>query len=159
MRIIINNADFSSVSIGKVEKDLSFSYIGQEAIAAKLLNPPYSITSTRIFAGPDINDRVDYPRASSGDQDYTMATNNPNRFITDFIPVKGGMVLTYLCENTENVPVVTCYDSSQNILTPPDTYSSWSTDTNVHTFTVPSGVAYVKFCMSSLQTGSELIGV
>ena len=86
MRVIIKNADFSAVSIGKVIEDLSFK-IDTNNVTSKFVN--WNGTSSSS---------IQYYVINNGE---LGTTENGNRIRTDYIKVVPGMdILLNNCTNT-----------------------------------------------------------
>ena len=145
MRVIIKNADFSEVSIGKVVKDLSFDYPNSSA----LRNAPWEngpVATTALPWNDGMYSSTSYLSAAEDAAQYTPVTN-AHRLVTDFIEVVEGMIITSnLMGGSDNLPVLICYDSTKNVLGPSSTYTKWNKSTYLEnwTFTVPAGVKYIK---------------
>lgn len=140
MRMIIKNADFSSVSIGKVVKDLSFSFTaedGNDAINAFFINYNNgSFTRATIYLG------------NSGNP-VTGSTSN-GRTVTDFIEVTGGMKINLQrVYAPSNSPTVIAFDADKNILS---SKCRWETGYAPYTYIVPEGVKYIKLQSQGIET-------
>lgn len=142
MRVIIKNADFSSVSIGKVEKDLSFDYQGVLQLKTfpwvnANLSAPLPWTDGNLLI-------ADYLSAADSAESYTQQ-HNAARLVSDYIEVTEGMVIETNCKNTYNVPAIICYNANKEALGPSSTYCLWKTNNeyNYARFTVPAGVKYI----------------
>lgn len=153
MRMVIKNADFSSVSIGKVYKDLSFSYDTD----AKLREIPWLnvVDTTADFPWTENNNASNtlILVANSSSSSYSTMTDK-TRFVTDYIEVVQGMTITGKFANTNTVPTIVCFDENKNTLGPSSTYCSWINGTASFTFTVPAGVKYIKLQCSSIYASS-----
>lgn len=159
MRIVIKNADFSSVSIGKVTKDLSFNYVGDDIrdfpwdnISDKTVALPWvgglssNVTGTTILL------------ATSEASSYTVLTNNNNRIVSDFIEVVPGMVITSkIITGTNNIPFIVCYNANKEALGPSSTYNQWSESVIEKTFTIPEGVKYIKIQSSGIKASVQSV--
>lgn len=157
MRIVIENADFSSVSIGKRVKDLSFSYANGTAMLGILVNPPTGVSAvtSSISAGSGTNPTASYYTGSSSSETLTAASN-ANRFVSDFIEVTEGMgISSTKLGNTYTVPSIVAFDSGKNVLTP--NKCAWSSG-GALSYTVPSGVKYIKIQTSVLAVDTNITG-
>lgn len=158
MRVIIKNADFSEVSIGKVVKDLSFSYVG-EALNNIFANPvdDWSLVIDALpydySAGQGHNEKATLYVGGSDAQSWTVL-NNANRFVTEEIEVCEGMQLTVHLNSTfpTNMPSITCFDSDHQVLAP-NVAASWTSP-----YTIPAGVKYVKFQFQGISTTTSVAG-
>ena len=152
MRIKIKNADFSSVSIGKVEKDFSFAYVGSEKLKTtpwvNVINPAANLPWTS--GGTNLSD-ITFLLASSSSSSYSTLTNN-QRMLSDYIEVVEGMIITTNLKNTDTVPLIVCYDANKNALGPSSTYCLWKTSSAEYssTFTIPAGVKYIRINVPGL---------
>jgi hypothetical protein len=158
MRIIIKNADFSSVSIGKVVKDLSFNYSNGVAVNGILLNPCTNellITSSGYDFGSGSNVAATYKVASEGDSDWSSDTTTVNRGVSNFIEVSAGMIIrgNHLTGGGSRVPTVVCYNSNKEVL--PPSYALWG---NLDLFTIPNGVSYIKIQINNIRSTSKIGG-
>lgn len=150
MRIIVKGADFSNVSIGKVIKDLSFNYNTLQLVNSVLTNPIDDLSVVDPVngygAGNGHNGSVTYYGAAEGDANYQSYTNK-YRFISNLIEVAEGMVITYNML-TSMTPLFIFYSDKNTMIIPPQGY--WGSDTG--TFTIPSGVKYIRFQTSKIYT-------
>ena len=156
MRIVIKDADFSAVSIGKVYRDLSFNYPNTASLKADF---PWANVISRTAAlswnqSSGNLSNTTFLGASSGDNAYTPYTNNNARLVSDYLEVCPGMVIHFNhFINTATIPVIVCYDENKTPLGPSASYSKWVTSTSADdtSFTVPDGVKYITFCVTSLD--------
>lgn len=158
MRLIIKNSDFSSVSIGKVLKDISFS-VDSSNYKDYFLNPPYN-TNLPQYSYDGNCDGVTQYSASSGDSSYTLYENDKNKFQTDFISVTEGMTieLKYL-HGGNNCPVLVCFNSAKQPLVPANgTNAVWFAEIMSGTFVIPSGCSYIKIQTSIIRSDSAIVG-
>ena len=162
MRLIIKGADFSTVSIGKVVKDLSFEYHHEDCVEW-LTNPPtVSPIVFPVSAGTEEsnNSSTVYYAASSSDSSYRY-TDNQHRYTSDFIEVTPGMKIKGLyTTGTATVPTIVCFDSSMNNpLTPISIYAYWgNTSDDGWAFTIPNNVKYIKIQINTLFSGGKILG-
>ena len=128
MRVIIKNADFSAVSIGKVIEDLSFK-IDTNNVTSKFVN--WNGTSSSS---------IQYYVINNGE---LGTTENGNRIRTDYIKVVPGMdILLNNCTNTQSVPTIVCFNSNKHPLGVSSCYITDTTVANAH-YTIPQGTAYI----------------
>lgn len=154
MRIVIKNADFSSVSIGKVVKDLSFSF--DSANGAGSGEGHGDIVTINAFF---LNFNSGTPTATTiyaGSEGGTVTTvdNSPNRFVSDFHEVSEGMIINaYQFGHDNNSPNIIAFDEDKNIVS---ASCKWVSSTSPYdaTFVVPNGVKYVKF-QQGVSTGPK----
>lgn len=142
MRLVIKNANFLSVSIGKVVKDLSFSFDSADGVnAINAFFPNYNSggdrTKTHYYTGSEGSTVVD-------------AGETSNRLATDYIEVTKDMVIQggpyWYTGNVASEPCVVAFDSNKNIISASCVWldslgSSFS-------YTVPNGVKYIKIMYS-----------
>lgn len=158
MRLIIKNADFSSVSIGKVPKDLSFS-VDSSNYEDYFLNPPYDTTLPQ-YAYDGNCDAVTQYNAQDGDNAYTLYENDKNRFQTDFIPVTEGMTieLKYL-QGGNSCPVLVCFNSAKQPIVPAnETTAVWFAEITSGDFVIPNGCSFIKIQTSILRSDFAIKG-
>lgn len=162
MRVIIKNADFSSVSIGKVTTDYSFSYKGEQV--NNILDNPVDDWSVVIAADPNAypagagnNGNTTFYLGSNGATEYQVYADNPNRLTSDEIEVIEGMVITATPKAgstlPNNMPTIICYNAAHELLAP-NVAASWSSP-----YTIPAGVKYIKFQFAGLSVSAEVAGV
>ena len=153
MRIIIKGADFSANSIGKVGKDLSFAYNTD----AELKTIPFlnivDRTANLPWTGDTSNVRAELIYLGSSSATSFTTNTSAARIITDYIEVTEGMTITGVFNTTNSVPTIICFDESKNVLGPSATYTCWINGTDSFTFTIPSGVKYIKLEVNSVSTG------
>lgn len=157
MRIIIKDADFSEVSIGKIVKDLSFSYDNGTKVLGILVNPPtgVSVVSQIYSADSGVNPAAKYYNGSVDSAELTE-TNNAYRYVSELIEVSPGMVITgSTIPNTTGNPSVVAFDYNMDVLTPSE--CAWSND-GAFSYTVPNGVKYISFQMVILSPFASLTG-
>lgn len=157
MRIVIKNADFSSVSIGKVIEDLSFSFsITNENVNENVLNPPsVALTSSALVASPENNDGTTIYLAESSGSTFDVRVNNKNRWVTDFFEVTEGMIInltSWYSGGEANTPNVVCFDENKNVMNPPN--GCWSGSSYI----IPSGCHYIKFQSSQIRLNQGASG-
>lgn len=143
MRVIIKNADFSDVSIGKVVKDLSFSFTAADGVdAINAFFPNYNSgtpTSTTIYVG------------SSGGSVTT--SSSANRSVSDYIPVIAGMTIKLnFVASAATTPVLIAFNSNKEVIS---SSCVWETTNNPVTYTVPEGVAFIKVQVQTVVTGTN----
>ena len=140
MRIVIKDADFSAVSIGKVIEDLSFTFL-PSSFVNYLSDTTPNFTAVTYFVG------------SSTSENLSTATN-ANRGISDFIKVIPGMQIKFegTWSNTSTTPSIVAFDGNKNVL--PPSKCGWTTESS--SFIVQQGVAFIKL-QSSGVTG-ECVG-
>lgn len=157
MRVVIKGADFENVSIGKVVKDLSFSFsITNENVSDYLLNPPtVSLTNSILGAANTNNNGTIIYIGTSSDASITASPNNPNRWVSDFIPVVAGMTidLSTWYRGGETTPIIICFDSDKNIMNQPN--GAWG---SVGSYVIPSGCAYIKLQSQQMKLGQGASG-
>jgi hypothetical protein len=143
MRVVIKGADFSSVSIGKVVEDLSFSFKATDGVAAiNEFFPTYN-------SGSPIS--APYYVGTNGSEVTLEASGSSSRVVSDYHKVSEGMsvVMSYL-SNPFSGPIVICFDENKNILS---SKCFWNSDQINKTITIPSGVSYVKFQTNYIADG------
>lgn len=161
MRIVIKNADFSAVSIGKVVKDLSFSYgVGGDKTMQEL--PWINISNTSAALpwndGNAIITSTNYLAATDSSESYTTA-NNAHRIISDFIEVTQGMVIKSNSSGATNVPSIICYNESKEALGPGNGYACWyEINSNEKIYTIPAGVKYIKYQATEVASSQYFKG-
>ncbi len=157
MRVIIKGADFENVSIGKVIKDLSFSFeITNENVGEYLLNrPTVSLTTSSINASDQNNNGTIVYIGGSTDVTITESPNNPNRWVSDFIPVDEGMTinLSKWYRGPETTPILICFNSEKQVMNQPN--GAWSTS---NSYVIPSGCAYIKLQSQQMRLGQGASG-
>lgn len=151
MRLVIKNADFSSVSIGKVERDLSFQVSANSDGVVGFENWDGSaIVNTKGTVATISDGVVSYPNTTLYDRLYT-----------DYIEVSEGMIISAASGSSVKspsssarvIPVIVCFNENKELLTDASVYAGYfdlltidpdsENPTNIP-FTVPSGVKYVK---------------
>lgn len=157
MRVVIKGADFENVSIGKVVKDLNFSFsITNENASNYLLNPPtVSLTSSSLSADDSNNNGTIVYIGTSSDASITASPNNPNRWVSDFIPVIAGMTidLSTWYRGSETTPILICFDSEKNIMNQPN--GVWG---SAGSYVVPANCAYIKLQSQQMRLGQGASG-
>ena len=143
MRVVIKGADFSSVSIGKVVNDLSFSFKATDGVA--VINeffPTYN-------SGSPIS--APYYIGASGSEVTLEASGSSSRVVSDYHKVSEGMsiVMGYLT-NPSSGPIIICFDENKNILS---SKCFWNPDKVNNTITIPSGVSYIRFQTNFIADG------
>ena len=163
--MIIKNADFSSVSIGKVNKDLSFELCGNTTDGVSGFpnwNPDTStVVSARMYK---IDESGETPIV------YLPTFGGGERLQSDYIEVSEGMIifpndswpsiLNPSGSTTINTSLA-CFDEDKNLLTDASLYSVYrkyedSSNTSRGAgapFTVPAGVKYI--IIQTLLTSSS----
>ena len=158
MRVIIKNADFSGVSIGKVVRDLSFNYDTLQEMNSILTNPVDDLSvvdpTDGYGAGSGHNGSATYYWASSGDQEYTPNTNQ-YRFISNKIEVSEGMKITYTAiDGASDLPTIICYSEEDTLIVPPEAF--WGSFNGE--YVIPSGVKYIRFQCAHLYGYATIKG-
>lgn len=156
MKLVIEGADFSAVSIGKVIKDFSFKYVGVVAISSILKNPPTSQSEERHDASSSGNSVALWYRATSGDSAFEIR-NTADRFASNLIEVTEGMtiILDYI-ENGSTCPGLVAFDENKNVL--PPNYASWIVGNTSLTYNVPSNVRFISIQASAIKPNSIVRG-
>lgn len=167
MRLVIKNADFSGVSIGKVVKDLSFEYDAHNLSWLQQATPPsYSDIDAAgadgIAAGSSYG-VSSYWKGSNGDADWVKVESGSARFTSIPIEVSEGMVITLkrMANTSDACPVIECLNSEgEPLSTPSGTVAAWNTDdmTDV-TFTIPANTKYIMVIFAKVYKWSSVKGV
>ena len=142
MRIIVKNADFSEVSIGKVVIDLSFSFDAADGVdAINTFFPNYNSgtpSNTTIYTG------------RSGETVSASDSPTNTRLVSDYIQVRPGMIInTRFAATVATTPLIIAFNNNKEIISGS---CGWNAD-NTYSYEVPSGVAYIKVQVSSVATG------
>lgn len=157
MRVVIKNADFSAVSIGKVIRDLSFNYSNGTLLNAIMKNPIDEVTENGYDASSTHNAAATYYVGSSGSESFSVVTN-ANRIVSELIEVVEGMVISStVLNNTDSVPSIVCFDSDKNVL--PPSKACWSYYNTINSFIIPSGVKYISIQTSKIKNATNIKGV
>jgi hypothetical protein len=162
MRIVIKDADFSAVSIGKIGEDLSFNF-NSSNYNDWMVNPPVNpITQEDLASGVNAgstksgNGDATCYQGSNGDSSYTTYTG-PGRFVSKDIPVVPGMKVTFTADNTTTIPVIVCLDSSKQAMTPVNTTNcAWAAVSQV--FTIPAGCAFIQLSIAKIASWTSFVG-
>lgn len=157
MRIVIKNADFSSVSIGKVIKDLSFSFDSADGVAAiNAFFPNYNSgtpTNTTYYTG------------ASGSTVTEAGTTNA-RLVTDFIEVEPGMIINAVSfdRGSASEPSLIAFNASKEIISSACGYVELIGSYKLVNFVIPDNVKYIKLqmvttsgAMSNLSNGNTKV--
>ena len=151
MRIIIKNADFSQVSIGKVVKDLSFAFDSSNGAGGGTGHGDMDVINAFF---PNFNSgsptSATYYSGSSGGT-VTDAGTTVNRIVSDFIEVSEGMTITAerMPSGGSSSPIMIAFDANKAIISSACMWAS-GTPPYIDTKVLPAGVKYIKF-----QTGAS----
>ena len=154
MRIIIKNADFSSVSIGKVVKDLSFSFDSSNG-AGPGKGHGDNATINAFF--PNWNNgtptETEYYSGSEGGT-VTMAGTTANRIVSDFHEVSEGMLISLsMVAGGSSIPNIIAFAADKSTIV--SSACKWGSGVHMDSsLVVPEGVKYIKF-----QTGATTGGM
>ena len=132
MRIIIKNADFSSVSIGKVVEDLSF-IVHNNVDELNEFFPNYNsgtFTSTTFY------------KCSQGSTDVEEITTD-QRAVSDFVKVTSGMTLecSSIATGSKSTPVFVTFDANKATVA---SSFAWTDNVGNASMVVPNGIEWIK---------------
>ena len=142
MRIVIKDADFSDVSIGKVVEDLSFLFTAADGVdAINAFFPNYN-------SGGTIQDTTCYIGSEGG---TVSPQTKHNRLVSDFHEVVEGMTVKtlFVISGGDTVPAIVAFDASKNVIS---TACMWINEYTQKTYIVPANVKYLKFQTNAVAT-------
>ena len=145
MRIVIKNADFSSVSIGKVVKDLSFSFDSSNGTGPGEGHGDNAVIN-EFF--PNWNNgtptEAEYYSGTEGGT-VTMAGITDNRIVSDFHEVSEGMLISLsMVAGGSSIPNIIAFAADKTTIV--SSACKWGSGAHMDSsLVVPEGVKYVKF--------------